>query len=402
MPRPDSAQCRFRCSFPGCDLSYQRKEHLNRHQAQHRGSLTSTCPTCDRVFSRNDALRRHIRRDHKASPSPSSRATQACRACRAAKVRCRGGFPCNRCRSQANTCVVNHGTVVEESTHLETHPDASSSATRISPDNTSQIDRYIQAYFADFHPRWPILHRGTFSVPHEPPLLVHAVLMIGLWVTGTPSAQQAAMDLHSRLGRVILEQMVSTWEIIHPIPLQDTSTSQWPIATYQGILLYLIFSCISLKTTTRPLDLSLNLPPSDTQILSSLVNACLQNNIFYYPTMLARYQDIDNVTCIWVGVEEIKRLGLAMYKISRLCGSRDQRECESGRAQSHLRLSDLQYPPPDSRHLWEAESNPALSRLLAERGKRTAPRHEQLDGRLEENWLSSCGRLLDGEELRWV
>ncbi|KAL2826317.1 hypothetical protein BDW59DRAFT_145389 [Aspergillus cavernicola] len=394
-------QNRFQCSFPGCDASYQHKEHLHRHQAQHRG-VSSPCPVpnCERVFSRNDTLRRHIRRDHKDAPSPSSRATHACRACRSAKIRCRGGCPCNTCRAQGHQCTFDNQTLV--------NPEPTPSETNLQESTIK--DRYIQLYFTDFHPLWPILHHGTFSVSHEPPLLVHAVLMIGLWVSGTSSAQRAALDLHRNLGPSILAHR-ETWETIHPNPFQTSnqntddgdpqardpkppSTSQWPIATYQAILLYLIFSCISPLAKTRSLDLTLTLPPSDQGILSALVRACLQNNIFYYPTMLARYHDIDSVTCIWVGVEELKRLGLALYKISRLCG----RGCDNEADNRLLRLSDLQFPPPDSRRLWNAESNPVLSTLLAE-----GCQGLKLDGRVEANWISSCGRVLDSnEELEWI
>lgn len=103
--------------------------------------------------------------------------------------------------------------------------------------------------------------------------------------------------------------------------------------------------------------------------------------------MLERYRDLDSITCIWVGVEEIKRLGLALYKVSRLCGDR------------LIGLPDLRFPIPDSRHLWNAQSNPELSRLLqieADRGKR-------LDGSQEGNWISTYGEWLDSSmEVQWI
>ncbi|KAI9376113.1 hypothetical protein BJX61DRAFT_539125 [Aspergillus egyptiacus] len=409
---PGNDPLRFHCTFEGCQHSYQRKEHLHRHQAtQHLGSLMSACHLCDRVFSRNDTLRRHIRRDHKDTEAPSTRALQACRACRMGKVRCRGGRPCDTCRAQDHDCIFDEGPPPPVEAGLscpDGNPEPSTSSIGLGLDSASQIDRYVQLYFTEFHPHWPILHRGTFSVHHEPPLLVQAVLMIGLWVSGTSSAQRAALELHLKLGNSILAQK-SKWQPPEQTSQhsptttdQEISASRWPIATYQGILLYLIFSCISPLTTTRSLDLSLTLPPSDRRILSALVAACLRNNIFYYPIMLTRYQDIDSVTCIWVGVEEIKRLGLALYKISRLC--RGTTRAGADNDGPLLQLADLRFPPPDSSRLWEAESNPELARLLVEIDNDNGHTdNARFDGRLEANWVSSCGRLFAcNDALGWL
>jgi hypothetical protein len=75
-------------------------------------------------------------------------------------------------------------------------------------ENTNRIDHYIHLYFVHFHQHWPFLHRSTFSIPDEPPLLLQAVLMIGLWVSGTPTAQQDARHLHTKLGLAISAQKV--------------------------------------------------------------------------------------------------------------------------------------------------------------------------------------------------
>jgi hypothetical protein len=81
-------------------------------------------------------------------------------------------------------------------------------------DRTAQTKHYIDLYFEHFHPHWPILHRATFSIPDEPPLLLQAVLMIGLWVSEKPSARQAAVDLHKKLGLWIREQRVRSSHIL--------------------------------------------------------------------------------------------------------------------------------------------------------------------------------------------
>lgn len=137
---------------------------------------------------------------------------------------------------------------------------------------------------------------------------------------------------------------------------ENSPVSRCPVATYQAILIYIIFSLIVQDTTPRRMDFSAVLSPSDFQLLSALVGTCLRNDIFYYPRMLDRYHDISSVTCIWVGVEEIKRLGLALYKVSRLCSNGNCQESNTRGDNRLLRLSDLRFPLPASRRLWDAES----------------------------------------------
>jgi hypothetical protein len=87
-------------------------------------------------------------------------------------------------------------------------PSVDDSAPLEDEDRTAQTKHYVNLYFAHFHSHWPILHRATFSIPDEPPLLLQAVLMIGLWVSDKPSVRQAAVDLHQKLGLWIREQRV--------------------------------------------------------------------------------------------------------------------------------------------------------------------------------------------------
>ncbi|KAJ0422965.1 hypothetical protein BJY00DRAFT_310566 [Aspergillus carlsbadensis] len=402
----------FACQYPGCTSSYQRREHLNRHEAQHRGGVVSACPFCGRTFRRSDTLRRHVRHDHADSELESVRALQACEGCRVAKVRCRGGVPCEQCQVKNRECIFaqSASTASQSSQHPEDQPDRPSNDVDmdIEPENvpTSSADKvqhYVHLYFSHFHSHWPILHRHTFDIAHEPPFLVQAVIMVGLWVSGTASGREAALELHSKLRESILEQRFK-WDRTYPDEREqegqgDTPASRWPIATYQGILIYLIFSMISSKARIESLDLTLSIPSSDRTILSALTGTCLRNNIFYYPRMLERYLGVNDITCIWVGVEEIKRLGLALYKVGRLCGGASSSDAngEDGRL---LRLSDLQLPVPDSQHLWNAASNAELSQLLQFDG---CTRPGKIDGSQEANWISNFGQVIDGSmDFPWI
>jgi hypothetical protein len=109
--------------------------------------------------------------------------------------------------------------------------------------------------------------------------------------------------------------------------------------------------------------------------------------------MLERYQDVDSMACIWIGVEEMGRLGLAMYKVSSLVRAGRSSNDTEGRL---LELSDLQFPVPDSRQLWDAKSNLELGRLLQMDAGR-----ERLDARDMGNWISGCGKVLESGSERW-
>lgn len=167
--------------------------------------------------------------------------------------------------------------------------------------------------------------------------------------------------------------------------------SKCPIATYQAILLYLIFTLI--KTSSAfSLDFSLTLPLPDLELLSALVQVCIRNNIFYYPTMTERYDGINSMACMWIGVEEMCRLGLALYKVSKLCKNQDSKE-DSSRL---LQLSDLHFPVPDSQHLWDAQSNLEFSRSLQiDRG------HGRKDAFARKNWISIYAKGLGSESDKW-
>lgn len=161
----------------------------------------------------SDSLRRHTRRDHEDPGRSLARATQACIRCRTTKARCQGGSPCTECSSKGHLCLFN------DPVHLEpAQPDPEeelweygSGDDRINTPigDIAQVDHYIHLYFTHFHQHWPILHRHTFSVADEPQLLLQAVIMIGLWVSGSPAAQEGARNLHSKLKLAILAQKVS-------------------------------------------------------------------------------------------------------------------------------------------------------------------------------------------------
>ncbi|KAJ1570855.1 hypothetical protein NDA11_004899 [Ustilago hordei] len=59
----DSAR-KFHCDVPGCSASFVKRAHLRRHEMTHTRRRDFHCPGCNRAFSRNDSMARHLRRKH--------------------------------------------------------------------------------------------------------------------------------------------------------------------------------------------------------------------------------------------------------------------------------------------------------------------------------------------------
>ena len=135
----------------------------------------------------------------------------------------------------------------------------------------------------------------------------------------------------------------------------------WPVPTYQSILLQLIFALLVAKQeSTLNLNLRFQLPDSKYELLTSLVQTCRRLGLFNYPNMLSRFDPSAPVALIWVSVEELKRLGLALYKLCRLCARGDSTNksgsssSSSGLRNELLTLRDLDFCMPDSDQAWNA------------------------------------------------
>ncbi|KAB8227232.1 C2H2 type zinc finger domain protein [Aspergillus alliaceus] len=382
----------FQCD--ACGRRYRRKEHLTRHARRHVQTQPFGCSFCDKVFSRNDTLRQHIRINHKNQEISQSRAAQACNYCRSRRSRCQG-TPCEACVKRGIQCSFTRsppGPGHAPSTNLG--PIRRSESIEKSPSRTLP---YIQAYFEKFHPRWPFIHRATFSPHNEPAFLRQSVVMIGLWLTGESNAQQAAVELHEKLTLSINQQRVTQ--------TRHLTSSKWPMVTYQGILLNLIFAMLKGTQNQVGLELTHTLPEIPSQLLAALVQSCLQQDMLFYPSIVAHLNStpVPDVF-IWVGIEEVKRFALALYKVCRRCRVQDLRASDGGmrghesclRSRSILSLADLRFSPPDSDELWEAESNLA---------PRVAANEDVFRERnMERNWICQTARLLqpDDAEFDWI
>ncbi|PKX97579.1 C2H2 type zinc finger domain protein [Aspergillus novofumigatus IBT 16806] len=341
----------FRCPQRGCSRSYRRKEHLTRHSASHSQAPACECPFCDKVFSRTDILRQHVRALHKDKKLESSRTVIACSHCRSRKTRCNGRAPCEACSRRGLQCSLSHLSLSRQG----------------NPKNAETLG-YVEIYFEKFHPVWPLLHRATFEPSQEPPILLQSVVMMGMWMTGDEKMQCHAVKLHDKLSSLVYEQR-DKWAAISS---ESEVQSPWPMATYQATLIQIIFA--SLKDAHSQVDIQLarTISTSCSRLLTTLTETCLRKNMFFYPEILAQFcgDSVPDVF-IWVGIEEVKRFALALYEVCRTChiqreNSPRNSPRSANRGRSLLTLADLQFALPDSDELWHATSD--LAARLAEDG----------------------------------
>ena len=134
-----------------------------------------------------------------------SRAQKACSACHARKERCDGGYPCTRCQRRGVTC--SNSTRLAEACERQADFDADLAASV--PRSSRWIAQdFIDIYFAEFHPTWPILFQATFKPSEEPCVLLQSMAMIGLWIKGDQGTRDTAMTFHHKLVSAIQAQRV--------------------------------------------------------------------------------------------------------------------------------------------------------------------------------------------------
>ncbi|KAK1983679.1 hypothetical protein LZ30DRAFT_713764 [Colletotrichum cereale] len=229
----------YTCDLEGCGRSYLRKEHLTRHKKEHTATTSFPCPSCGTKFTRGDTLRRHMVL-HGPS-APPTRVSQACIPCHRTKTRCDGQQPvCSTCSDKGKSCEwpqprskSSSRSPSRSATSLETTPNpitppepmtARMSSTGLPMHTiippalalmTDAIDfstpesqfflseRMIlqlqRIYFEQFHPQWPLLHRELYETTAQPPLLIRAVLTVGLWFAGSPQSKALSIKFHEHL-----------------------------------------------------------------------------------------------------------------------------------------------------------------------------------------------------------
>lgn len=159
-----------------------------------------------------------------------------------------------------------------------------------------------------------------------------------------------------------------------------------------------------------PSDLQLTqvLPEIPSQLLVSLVHSCLKRRMFFYPSILAQFkQGIDPDVFVWLGIEEVKRFNLSLYRVCRHAQVYDTRLLEAAPSSSPRRgprspggsllsLTDLQFAVPDSDELWHATSDLAVKIAGSEAA--------YANDNIEDKWISQTARVLQphDQQFQWI
>lgn len=151
-----------------------------------------------------------------------------------------------------------------------------------------------------------------------------------------------------------------------------------------------MFSFVLSNRDAIDFDLKLSLPSADLGLLGALVRSCRRLGMFYYPNILAKYDEGDLDSFVWVGIEEIKRFNIALYKV---CG---KARCSSIRDGNHgdahawtsLTAGELQFPLPSNCALWNAVTRDEWD-AVAKDEKRVS-----LDDDRQKDWLSNFAEIL--------
>ncbi|KUL89636.1 hypothetical protein ZTR_00482 [Talaromyces verruculosus] len=171
------------------------------------------------------------------------------------------------------------------------------------------------------------------------------MIAIAMWTSGKQSARSAAVELYDQLDLAIKNQR-EKWDASEVE--EACSTCFWPIATYQAILLHVISSIIMKSDGVVNVDLKAAIPATDLALLASLVGSCRRLGMFFYPNILAKYGESDLPSFVWVGIEEVKRLSIALYK---LCAKLSSFTTED---RSLITARELQFPLPSNDQLWNS------------------------------------------------
>ncbi|KAJ5281834.1 hypothetical protein N7478_007206 [Penicillium angulare] len=234
---------------------------------------------------------------------------------------------------------------------------------------------------------------------------------MGLWTMQDDKSQEVARELHETLCAAIYDQR-EKWDIsdqdgsetqLHEI-LSPGPTS-WPMATYQGILIQLIFSILT--NESRNIQMTHDLPEVPSQLLVGLVRTCLKRNLFHYPSILAHFKtQTGSEESTWLVIEGVKRFNLSLYKVCQnvlvtdLSLLDDSFDCETRRGRRSpgerlLSLADLQFALPGDDEIWESLSSSASNEGGLKGYK---------DQNIEQLWLSQAAKIMQPRDQRfqWI
>lgn len=165
---------------------------------------------------------------------PDSRRVRACDACHTSKTKCDGGSQCSLCIKRNIPCTyclaestkffsANAKAAARVPANLRSHAVVTgvSQITQLvssksliddyemSEDDKSWVDEILEAYFVDFHRRWPLMHAPVFHLQPPPLGTTATVVMIASWLH-SPQIRPLATTLHKLLMDKLFEDLVRT------------------------------------------------------------------------------------------------------------------------------------------------------------------------------------------------
>ncbi|CRK15946.1 hypothetical protein BN1723_010855 [Verticillium longisporum] len=185
---------RFECDYPDCNRSYLRKEHLSRHQRNHANLRSFACAACPATFNRSDLLHRHEALNHGQPADPVD------------PVVAEGSSGAVTLSGPSNILPK-----IKESAG-PTYLDLSAKSRSELLDDPDRVELQ-NLYFTKFHTDWPILDKDDFYHTPQPPSLVLSVLVVGMYMKGTPEANSMALKYHE----VLIKSALHFFNVIMPL-----------------------------------------------------------------------------------------------------------------------------------------------------------------------------------------
>lgn len=160
--------------------------------------------------------------------------------------------------------------------------------------------------------------------------------------------------------------------------------THWPLVTYQTILLFTIFAITAHdpieafddgdEEDDDDVDAENSKDDNDNDldrvhtIFTHLVHTCRVQGVFHYPSMLAQTNPNDPIVFRFSSLEELKYFALVLFKVDHLFSrlmdfplsppnpDNVNNNNNNNAQQRRLRISDLQFPLPDSGYMFETPS----------------------------------------------
>lgn len=156
-----------------------------RHLKDHEDLRPFQCQRCQATFNRRDMLNRHVSLSHdKSSRDQDGDLLMV--------------TPVPKLTSSTIGLTLSETGATTDSTAGFTQAPVTTKFANDHIDDSSQ-NRAQEAYFQYFHPTWPLLHQATFQNTPQPPELMEAVLVAGLFFLSTPETLEVVRLKHSKL-----------------------------------------------------------------------------------------------------------------------------------------------------------------------------------------------------------